>query len=409
MNNVIDVGKSMVDVRVSNRAAVLKLLYAHGGLSRKQLSRFMNLTPATITNITADLIAEEVLEEGPAKNGKARSGRKEVALTLNLKRFRVMCAYIAERNVSVYCMDFAGEKFFHTDIHFDDLVSGADIVNSVCDQIEHYMDGLPAAERERIIGIGMGVKGVFDPVGGVSIRSFGLWEDNLNVREIVESRFDLKVHINNNVRCIANAQRLLHHKNGVRSMLFIKYGPLIGGAMIMYGDVYDGHGYQAMEVGHTVINLNGSICRCGKRGCLETIIGFDVMGKLLELQYSRVRSPVLYEITGGERRNITMETILAAYDRDERVVVETVNRAIEFLALELVNAMVVINPELIVLYGLPFESDAFMRRLESEVRRIGGESRSTVIMKSQGNLQLDHFGCASIAIKDFLDTGAVLR
>ncbi|MDR1520407.1 MAG: ROK family protein [Planctomycetota bacterium] len=405
---MIDVGKSMADVRISNRAALLKLLYARGELSRKQLAGLMNLTPATITNIAADLIDEQVLAEGPAKNGGTRSGRREVALTLNLKRFRVMCAYIAERKVAVYCMDLEGEEFFHADLGFDDRISGAGMVNSVCDHIQEYLNGLSSEARSRIIGIGMGIKGVFDPVGGVSIRSFGLWEDNLNVREIVESRFDFKVHLNNNVRCIANAQKLIHHNNGVRSLLFIKYGPLIGGALIMNGALFDGHGCQAMEVGHTVVDPGGPVCRCGKRGCLETIIGFDVMGKLLELQYSRARTPILHEITGGERTNIGMESILAAYDRGDQAVVDTVNRAIEYLALELINTIVIINPELIVLYGRPFESGAFLERLEGEVRRIGGESRSTVIMKSQSNLRLDRFGCASIVVKDFLDTGAVL-
>lgn len=404
------IGRSMTDVRAANRAAVLNQLYAHGGLSRKELSHRLNLTPATLTNITAGLLAEGVIVEGSPRAGSSRSGRKEVVLEIDLRRFRVLCAYMAdrEREMAVSCMDFAGDTFFRRELSFSDLADGREMVGAVCDCMEAYLSGLPEDERRRLVGVGVALRGTVDPVSGVSHRSFGMWEDGLNVRAIMESRLDLRIHINNNVRCIANAQNLVHGREGSRGMLFLKYGPLLGGAFILDGSPYNGHSHQAFEVAHTVVDLNGPLCRCGRRGCLETIINFHIMAKHLEIQYSPRRVPVLYDLTGGDRRNISMETILASYDRNDRVVVETVNRAIEYLAMVLVNFTVLINTESIVLYGPPFESAAFMDRLLSEFARIGAGANDTRIMKSQSNLKLDHFGCASIVIKDFLDSGAIM-
>ncbi len=401
------VGKSMTDVRVSNRAAVLRHLYSHGGLSRKELARRLNLTPATLTNITAGLIGEKVLIEGSPREGGARSGRKEVVLEIDLKHFRALGVYAAERSMTAFCMDLAGETLFERRHHFDELATGPEMLGAICDSLEQYLAGLPEGERRRVIGLGLALRGLVDPVHGVSIRSFGLWEDNLDVRAIMEARFPgLGIHMNNNVRCIANAQNLLH--NGSRSMLFLKYGPLLGGAFILDGALYCGHNYQAFELAHTIVDLSGPVCRCGKRGCLESIINFHLMAKHLEIQYSQARVPILFEITRGDRRNIAMDTILAAYDREDRVVRETVNRAIEYLAMEIVNTMVLINTESIVLYGPPFESQAFMARLLDEVERLGVGTQDTVIMKSQSNLELDHFGCVSIVLKDFLDSGATV-
>ncbi len=400
----------MTDVRMSNRAAVLKHLYANGGLSRKELARRLNLTPATLTNIAAGLIAEKVLVEGQVLDGGTRSGRKEVVLELDLARFRALGVYAAERTMTAFCIDLTGGTLFERRLSFDDLATGPEMLGAIADCLDGYLAGLPGEERRRIVGMGLAIRGVVDPVRGVSIRSFGLWEDNLDVRAILEARFpDIRIHMNNNVRCIASAQNLLHNNNGTRGMLFLKYGPLLGGAFILDGAPYSGHNYQAFELAHTIVDLNGPVCRCGKRGCLETIINFHVMAKHLEIQYSPARVPVLFEITGGERRNISMETILAAYDRGDRVVRETVDRAIEFLAMEIVNTIVLINTESIVLSGPPFESGPFMARLLGEVDRLGGGTRNTVIKKSESNLKLDHFGCASIVLADFLDSGAMAR
>jgi len=63
---MVNTGKSMTDVWASNRAAVMKMLYSSGGLSRKHLSKLLDLTPATITNITSDLIKEEIIVGGNA-------------------------------------------------------------------------------------------------------------------------------------------------------------------------------------------------------------------------------------------------------------------------------------------------------------------------------------------------------
>ena len=399
----------MTDVRLSNRAAVLKHLYAYGSLSRKELARRLNLTPASLTNITAGLIAEKVLIEGPALDGGARSGRKEVMLELNLKGFSALGVYATGRTMMAFCMNLAGETLFERSLTFGDITTGPEMFSAISDCFDEYLSRSTEHERPTIIGIGLALVGIVDPVRGISIRSFGLWEDNFDIRTFMHGRFpDFKVFMNNNVRCIANAQNLLHNNNGTHGMLFLKYGPLLGGAFVLDGAPYSGHSYQAFELAHTIVDLNGPVCRCGKRGCLETIINFVVIAKHLEIQYSPARMPILFDITGGDRRNISMETILVAYDKGDRVVEETVNRAIEFLAMEIVNAMVLINTESIVLYGPPFESGAFMVRLLREIERLGGETRNMIIKKSESNLKLEHFGCISIVLTDFLCSGAMM-
>lgn len=403
------IGKNGSELRISNRSAILKLVNEKPGISRKEISKELNLTPATISNITNELIKEGILMEYGVRSDDSKSGRREVPLCLNKSSYKALCAYIATRSVDVFCLNFEEDILFMKTLKFDETESGETILNCICDVFDEYLDTLDEAEKASILGIGLAVKGIVDSRNGISKRSFGLWEDNLKVMEIVKKRMPYKVIINNNVKCIAYAEYMLSSNHDADNMIFIKYGPLIGGAFISSTEIYDGSDYQAMNLGHMIADINGDICRCGRRGCLETIVGFDVMAKILEIQYSRNILPVLYQITNGDKSRINMETILQSYDLGEVHVKGLVNRAIEFLAVQIANLISTINPQKIVFYGRPFESSAFSDKLIQTIKEKAVDTNSTVICNSIRNMQLDYAGCAAIVWKDFLETGAVLN
>ncbi len=405
-------GTNGFDVRILNRRAILKLVNEQQGIqgiSRKEISRRLSLTPATISNITSELIKENTLIEYGVRSDDSKSGRKEVLLCLNKGYYKVLCAYVATRAVNVFCMDLNETILFEKKLDFGESESGRDILETICDVFDEYLATLTEEEKKTIIGIGMAVKGIVDSKEGISKRSFGLWEDNLNVMEIVKKRMPYKIIINNNVKCIAYAEHLLAGGNDNNNMIFIKYGPLIGGAFVSSSEIYDGYDYQAMNLGHMIVEINGDICRCGQRGCLETIVGFDMMAKLLELQYSPTILPILYRLTNGDKTRIDMESILQSYDMGEGNVVRIVNRAMEYLAVTIANLISIINPQKIVFYGRPFESGAFTDELIGKIKEKASDISSTVICNSARNMDLDYVGCASIVIKDFLESGAVLN
>lgn len=402
-----DIGKNMFDLRVSNRVAVLNLLHSSGGMSRKEIATRLNLTPAAISHITSDMIAEGVLIETKKVEGSSRMGRREVILEIDLTKFKVMCAYIPTRDMRISCIDLAGNIDFSKDLHFDSSLSGREIIDSICDEMLDYMNSLSSEQRRWVIGAGLGIKGIFDDQRGVSVNSFGLWEANLPVRDIVEKRLGIKVLSHNNIRCVASGEMLFNHHENIQSMLFVKFGPLVGGAFILNGGLFKGYGYHAMELGHFVVDPRGSVCRCGKRGCLETEIGFDIIANHLGVHYSSTRTPILYQLTGGDKSKITMENIMESFDRNERVVCEIMDGALDHFAFMLVDAIGLIDPQRITLYGFPFESDKFMRLLKEKIKKLSHGDMTTEIVKSSRNLQLDDLGCASIVIKDFLSNGAI--
>lgn len=402
------IGKNMFDLRVSNRVAILDLLYATGGLSRKEIAARLNLTPAAISHITGEMIEEGVLIEAKKVEGSSRMGRREVILEIDVTKFKVLCVYIPTRKLRISCIDLAGNIYFTKNLQYDAKLSGVEIIGDVCDQMKAYMEQLDPAERKWIIGAGLGIKGICDDRRGISVKSFGLWEDNLPVRDIVEEKLGIKTLVNNDIRCMAYGEMLFSRHEDIQSMLLVKLGPLVGGAFVMDGGLFTGYSYHAMELGHFIVDPLGSVCRCGKRGCLETVIGFDVIANNLALQHSPSRLPILYELTGGDKTKITMENIMESFDRGERLVLEMLDGALERFAFMLVDAIGLVDPQRITLYGFPFKSPNFVALLNEKIRVLNRGEVSAEIVISSRNLQLDDLGCASVVIKDFLANGAKL-
>lgn len=400
-------GKNMVDLRVSNRVAILRLLYAKGGMSRKDIAASLQLTAASISQITGDLVSEGVLSETKSVSGSSNMGRKEVILEINLTRFRVLCAYVPTREVRICCVDLAGNTYFSKDLNFADSCSGAQIVQSICKEFKQYTDSLPAEQRATIVGMGLGIKGIFDNVRGVSVNSFGLWEHELAVGELVSKQFPIRILGENNIRCVATAEMMFNQDESLQSMLFVKLGPLIGGAMIVDNSIFRGFGYKAMELGHFVVDPLGFVCRCGKRGCLETIMGFDVIADNLALQYSPERMPVLYQLTAGDKSKITMELIIKSFEGGDRVTGDILDVALERFAFMIVNVSSMVDPQKVILYGFPFESEKFLSLLQAKVDKLCVGGSQPLIEKSCRNLQLEELGCMSIVLEDFLNNGAI--
>jgi len=403
------IGKSLADLRIFNRAALLKLLYynAEARLSRKEIASRLNLTQAAVSHIVKDMLEEGILiERGTVED--TRLGRREIMLDIDLTKFLVMSAYIPTRDICISCIDLAGNVHFEKMVHYDPLMTGAEIVSAVCAEMVEYIDTLPEERKKYVIGAGFGIKGICNNEKGVSVTSFGLWEDNLPVRKIAQECLGgLNVLIDNDIRCIAGAEMLFRPNRDYQSMLFVKYGPLVGGGFLLEGELFRGYSFSAMELGHVVVDPLGSICRCGKRGCLETVAGFDVIKNTAQLHYSCTRTPILYKITNGNADSITYDDIMYCYDNDEELVVKVLDGALDCFALMLVNAIGLVNPEKVMLYGFPFESERLLSTLIEKLSRLSHNKLSADVLKSGRNMQLDSLGCAAIVFIDFFEKGAI--
>lgn len=177
-------------------------------------------------------------------------------------------------------------------------------------------------------------------------------------KKILEDETGVPVCVENNVKAFALASLIFDREHSADNILFVKWGPGVGSAIVINGEVLNGTDSGSSEIGHYIVDLNGEKCRCGRRGCLEIEVSAHAVIKRIRAVYSKETTPMLFKATGGDAEKIDIKQILSSAKSDSAVKAE-LERCADSLAKAVTNAATVIAPDSVVAFGYMFESDIF--------------------------------------------------
>lgn len=398
-------GINMLDVKKQNRSSVLQLIHTSKGISRKEIAAKLRLTPAAITLITTDLINEGILIETTSDHSTGKKGRKEITLKLNSKRFAAVGVYISQKKFRVVCIDLNHTILFEDTIYTADCHKQAvKILDKVCDVISAHLQNYDVLRTRTLLGIGISIHGIVKSREGISVTSYGIFEDHFNVTEYVQRKMNIPVLLTNNICALAHGESFFSRSMHPNDLLFIKYGPGVGCAKLNANENYSIFDYTAVQLGHLIVDPNGRPCLCGNQGCLETIVSYDsIEGSIRDL-ISRQRTPKLYDLTGGKPDLICMDYVMQAYNDGDPIVVSAIERAIFYLSIAVKNAIQLLNPKIVVLYGELFEYTNFRYAITNALSKYTDASKVTF---SHFNLSLEALGPAATIISYFFENGGI--
>ncbi|MEW5719892.1 MAG: ROK family protein, partial [Chloroflexota bacterium] len=261
-------------------------------------------------------------------------------------------------------------------------------------------------KRKKILGVGVGASGLVNYHTGVNLLSanFG-WRD-VPIRDWLGERLRLPIVVDNNVRCMALGEALFGAGRGVRSLAFV-YGRFgVGAGIVVDSKVFRGSGLGAGEIGHTiVIPHDGPPCRCGQRGCLESLVSEPALVRQAEklAQENSTGRLAQYLRARGDSRSIK-RLFLAARDGDPaaKQLIETSAR---YLGIALANLVNLINPELILLGGLfADEADTILpiAKATMQATAFGDLGQHARVQATSFGWQAGMIGAATLALAKFL-------
>ena len=190
---------------------------------------------------------------------------------------------------------------------------------------------------ERVLGVGMGLAAPIHKATG-EIATEGIlpgWHGIRPAHEM-QARLGVAVELENDANVGALGEKVFGAARGVEDLIYVRLSPGIGAGLILGGRPYGGNGGVAGEIGHVLADPAGPICRCGNRGCLETIASPPAVAALLERSSGE---PVAVE---------QLLELVEAKDRRARRAVADAGEAVGRALSMLVN---VLNPELVVVGG----------------------------------------------------------
>ncbi|MBQ9517488.1 MAG: ROK family transcriptional regulator [Eubacterium sp.] len=356
---------NLQSLKTENRSLILYTLNREGELSRKELAAKLGLTPAAVTKICAALIDRGFIREVGEAEAEGKTGRREILLTL-CNDGKLCFGINAEKDAVTLSVSTLSGKLvakkrlpFISDV--DEVIKAG---RAFLDDNSQY--------RSRIVGAGVCV------IGSVDENDFGIWKEH-NLCEKFEAAFDMPVVIKNNVRAFAQSERIFGSNKANGSVLFLKWGPGIGSAIMADGRVFSGNDASAAEIGHYIVNPGGSKCRCGRFGCLETEAGEDVI--LKELNSDQTLDETLKNCN-----NYTMNII---------------DHKIDMVALALTNTATILNVDGIVLFGTMFNNDFVAGKLAKQCIRYNSNLTADMIEVSALNRDVDYIGACAVCAKKF--------
>ncbi len=224
----------------------------------------------------------------------------------------------------------------------------------VLERIEESLDaalGKAGVERKRLAGLGIASPGAVDVARGIVPNAPQLpgWQD-LPLARLLGERFGLPTLLENDATAAALGEHRFGAGRGSRYMLYITVSTGVGGGIIIDGGLYRGKSGAAGELGHVVIDMNGPPCRCGARGCLESLASGTAIAKRGELLAESGDSPILARLR-EEEGPVTAEMMERATRMGDAASREAFRQAGHYFGVALAGFVNIFDPEVIVVGG----------------------------------------------------------
>ncbi|MDQ7743508.1 ROK family protein [Hydrogenophaga pseudoflava] len=270
-------------VKRINRSVLLRLLRRRSGLSRAQLAQESGLTKSTVSLLVRELIDEGwVTETGVA--AAQGLGRPSTPLRLDGGRRAMIGAEIAVESLRVVGVSLTGEVLWSIEEPLTDHEPGA-----VCRQVAQLVVRAHAELAARpvlVSGVGIGLPGAFDEASGTVRFAPNLgWRNVAFLPLITRALADagcppVAVHVQNEADTAALSEYEFTDGDDMDSLIFVTCGVGVGAGIVLNDRLFTGLQGMAGEIGHSILQIDGPACSCGRRGCAETFFGARALGQL---------------------------------------------------------------------------------------------------------------------------------
>ena len=327
---------SLESLREHNRGRVVDALRRHGAASRAELARLTGLSRTTVSTLVGELQAQGMIAERAGQPGRGGQGRPGILLALDGSVGVVAGIHFGHAGVDVAVADLSRSVLAERRAALDVDHVGRGALDAAVTLLGDAL-GDSGVAAERMLAIGAAVSGPVDHARdlvhpGAILPSSG----ELAPAAELGARLGVPVHVDNDANLGALAELHLGAGAGERDMVYVYAGAGIGSGLVFGGRLHRGAGGTAGELGHVLVQAGGAFCRCGSRGCLETIAA----GPAIVAALRPTHGP-----------DLTLERVIALARAGEPAPRRAIADAGAAIGRVLANLCDVVNPAVVVVGG----------------------------------------------------------
>lgn len=335
----------LADLQRPLRQQVFERIRAAGQIARFQLARELGVSPATVSTITSELIEAGLIEEIDApREADTGRGRPPVALGVRAEARRVAGMKLSDREITAVVVDFAGRVLADAALP---RKPGPMALEPALEAAAGLLDRVTAAAgmaRGDLAAVGMGVPGFVDCAEGRVLWSPVLAGRGLPLAAAAAARLGLPVHVDNDANLVTLAELWFGAGRKLADFAVVTIEHGIGMGLVLNHRIYRGAHGLGMELGHIKVQLDGALCRCGQRGCLEAYVADYALAR-------EATTALHWEHKEGTGTAVLLESLFDQAKAGNQAARSIFRRAGRYLAVGLANVVNLFDPGLIILSG----------------------------------------------------------
>ncbi|MFC5648211.1 ROK family protein [Paenibacillus solisilvae] len=371
-------------LRQHNEKRTLTLMRNHQYISRQDIAKALDLSKNTISLIIDKFIKDGIVKEIGMDEKQTGIGRPRIQLSLVTEAYKAIgiliqnefCKYV----VTDYCSKILEEGQMPVD--------GNDPDRSI-EELAKLCNTLLKKYPE-VLGIGLAVPALVDPVEGVVHFSSHLNWREVRLKERLDSMLPAKSKVLNSVKASAIAPSSVVPQEVLTNSFYLCIDEGVGGAHIVDSQIYSGASWSAGEIGHLPVKADGPLCTCGQRGCLETLVSLPAIRRRILKEYPGVKfeGSILNQWNQADGLDLALDKII--------------RESGEYVGIAVSQIITLLNPKYIVVDS-PFEKLEIFRnavRASMENRSLKYPLQKTNLL-FVANVYSSSVGAAFAVILDF--------
>lgn len=329
-------------IKQINRQNIINVFFKADTVSKSEVIEKTKLSPATVNNIIQELVEENLLLE--RFYGESSGGRRPMLYSLNAELYHVLAIKVTTKNVLSAVLNLEGNivasRTLLTTIHDKDSLTEALSV-SISLLLEQ-----DATLMDTINTVAFSIPGIMDYTHATVVYSAALYIENYDLKAVVDTHLkaDLQVRVYKDTDALLLGEYHCGLSNCENMAYFLCENGV--GLSVMNRNKLFWSDSCGMEIGHTVIDIHGKLCKCGLQGCVSTLLGENrAIERYIELNFEKTGQGAF------DSSSLDYLTLYAMADEDDICAKQVIDEQIQLLALTLVNIVNLFNPTEVVLGG----------------------------------------------------------
>lgn len=401
-------GISKLDLKRRNRMQILRVIRESGPISRVDVASALEITRAAVTIITNEMIEEGVLVEigeAPVNAEKLQKGRRKILIDINVNSRFALGATVDEKEVSIGLTNLNSEILDKSSMVIDERTTSKDIINYIIQKSNEMIEN-SCLTRDKVLGIGIGI--VPSMWGKLKIFYKDGVLDFSNFIEKLSGGLDIDIHCGNAIGLMAMASNDFRTINGYQTnTAFLHNGNQVNLAIINKNELSSDYHSYTSTIERYIVNPNGKSYEGYPNGSVKAEISRTAIVNAINEIYSKEKTPVLYELTEGDKSKIDTDNVFMALMRGEEPVKTVVDDIIAKYTVLINNLAISHFAKKIVLHNYKLNEKQFDYVKREMIRLVSEEVADRVVLSKLDGRNNFLGGCSLIIQDNFFTKGGM--